>query len=270
MAGQTPNFKLVKPAPEQFYDVAVPNGNMDKIDAALKELQENDDLTQIEQDLSELETKVTTHLDEINPHSETKSRTINVGNTREFKTIQSAINSLKKNLGGKVVRIYVDAGTYPEPVTVEGFQFGTLELSSNSGINTEVKIQSVTVRDCEAVIRVYSLSTNFTGLSNFGLTISTSRFVQVTNLITGAYTPVTGSTGISVFHANVMINGCTISAYDVAIYVAANSIVYVAGLGGSNNRTGLSCYGGSTIGKDGNMPGATVTAETTWAGGVIR
>lgn len=34
----------------------------------LKALQENGDLAQIEQDLSELETKVTQHLDEIMPH----------------------------------------------------------------------------------------------------------------------------------------------------------------------------------------------------------
>lgn len=37
MANQTENYKLTKPLASEFYDVEVQNGNMDKIDAALKE-----------------------------------------------------------------------------------------------------------------------------------------------------------------------------------------------------------------------------------------
>lgn len=41
MAEKTTNYELVKPLPEEFYDVAVQNENMDKIDAALNALQKN-------------------------------------------------------------------------------------------------------------------------------------------------------------------------------------------------------------------------------------
>ena len=38
MATNTTNLQLVKPAPEDFYDIAVHNGNMDKLDEAIQEL----------------------------------------------------------------------------------------------------------------------------------------------------------------------------------------------------------------------------------------
>lgn len=65
MAGQTPNYKLVKPAPEEFYDVAVPNGNMDIIDALIKALQDGKANST---DLTSVTNAVTQHLDEIMPH----------------------------------------------------------------------------------------------------------------------------------------------------------------------------------------------------------
>ena len=42
MAEKTTNFGLTKPLPEEFYDVGVQNGNMDIIDAKLKELESGD------------------------------------------------------------------------------------------------------------------------------------------------------------------------------------------------------------------------------------
>lgn len=53
MATNTPNYNLKKPAPDDFYNVADQNENMDKIDAALKEI---DDKTE-NIDLSGLATK---------------------------------------------------------------------------------------------------------------------------------------------------------------------------------------------------------------------
>ena len=36
MANKTTNYGLIKPLPEEFYDIAVHNENMDKIDTELK------------------------------------------------------------------------------------------------------------------------------------------------------------------------------------------------------------------------------------------
>jgi len=73
MAGQTPNYKLVKPAPEEFYDVTVPNGNMDKIDAALKTISDalgGIDLVSLSQAISAVDGRVTQHLDERGKHNQ--------------------------------------------------------------------------------------------------------------------------------------------------------------------------------------------------------
>lgn len=41
MSTNTPNYKLEKPEPQEFYDVGILNANMDKIDTTLKSLDEN-------------------------------------------------------------------------------------------------------------------------------------------------------------------------------------------------------------------------------------
>lgn len=50
MAEYTQNYKLKKPLPNEFYDVADQNGNMDKIDSTLKK---HDDLLDKKVDLDE-------------------------------------------------------------------------------------------------------------------------------------------------------------------------------------------------------------------------
>lgn len=74
MASETTNYQLVKPDPEEFYDVRVPNGNMDKIDTALKALSEaldGIDLVTLSQAISNVDQRVTTHLAESMPHQYT-------------------------------------------------------------------------------------------------------------------------------------------------------------------------------------------------------
>lgn len=69
MASETTNYQLVKPDPEEFYDVMVPNKNMDKIDAALNALSEalgGIDLATLSQAISDVDSRVTTHLAENN------------------------------------------------------------------------------------------------------------------------------------------------------------------------------------------------------------
>lgn len=71
MSAQTSNYKLEKPSPEEFYDVAVPNANMDKIDAALKTLSDGlrgIDLTKLSQSITASDNKVKAHLEDMMPH----------------------------------------------------------------------------------------------------------------------------------------------------------------------------------------------------------
>lgn len=71
MPTSTTNYNLTKPGYEEFYDVGVPNANMDKIDAALKALSDalgGIDLTTLSHAITAVDNKVTAHLEEIMPH----------------------------------------------------------------------------------------------------------------------------------------------------------------------------------------------------------
>lgn len=77
---------LVKPSQDEFYDVAVPNNNMDKIDAALKVLSDalgGIDLSTLSQAIANVDNKVTTHLEE-------KATLTTFGHTRLSNDINSA------------------------------------------------------------------------------------------------------------------------------------------------------------------------------------
>ena len=61
---QTQNYNLNKPDRTDYAKIEALNANADIIDAKLKELEDNSDLTEIQQSVSNLDTKVTQHLDE--------------------------------------------------------------------------------------------------------------------------------------------------------------------------------------------------------------
>ena len=70
MASETTNYKLVKPDPEEFYDVGVQNSNLDKIDTALKELEDNKasstDLMQLQQEFMSHSAETTSKFTSLN------------------------------------------------------------------------------------------------------------------------------------------------------------------------------------------------------------
>ena len=77
MPNITPNYKLEKPTPEEFYDVSVPNTNMDKIDAALKTLSDalgGIDLTTLSEAINAVDKKVTAHSEDDTKHLKTGER----------------------------------------------------------------------------------------------------------------------------------------------------------------------------------------------------
>lgn len=58
----TTNFNLIKPGQEEFYNVDVPNTNMDTIDGVLKALQDVINSGASEQDLTTVKNALTAHL----------------------------------------------------------------------------------------------------------------------------------------------------------------------------------------------------------------
>lgn len=68
MPTNTTNFSLIKPGQEEFYNVDVPNANMDTIDGVLKTLQDAISSGASEQDLKVLRDALATHLAEPSSH----------------------------------------------------------------------------------------------------------------------------------------------------------------------------------------------------------
>ena len=64
----TTNFNLIKPGQEEFYNVDVPNTNMDTIDGVLKALQDVINSGASEQDLTTVKNALTTHLADNEKH----------------------------------------------------------------------------------------------------------------------------------------------------------------------------------------------------------
>ncbi|WP_431030136.1 hypothetical protein [Lysinibacillus sp. LZ02] len=67
----TSNYNLAKPGAEEFYDVSVPNANMDKIDAVLKALADalgDIDLVTLSQAIQNVQNEVTEHKDNNDIH----------------------------------------------------------------------------------------------------------------------------------------------------------------------------------------------------------
>lgn len=65
MANKTPNYGLTKPLPEEFYDIAVQNENMDIIDSKLKELSNSS---------PDVSGQIKTHDTDENAHADIRSK----------------------------------------------------------------------------------------------------------------------------------------------------------------------------------------------------
>lgn len=73
MPTSTTNYRLIKPGQDEFYDVAVPNANMDSIDLNLKTLQDAISTGASEQELEILRQALAAHKAESMPHQFTAS-----------------------------------------------------------------------------------------------------------------------------------------------------------------------------------------------------
>lgn len=259
MPEQTQNYDLTKQLQDEFYNRELDNQNLDLIDALIKALQ---DSKANGTDLVSLSNTLTQHFAAINPHSETESRTISVGSTHEFKTIQSAINSIKKDLGGRKITVWINDGIYSEEVRVEGFHNGELEIT-HATVNT--KVHAYRIVGCLSNIVVSN--GEITAAGNISkVSISRSLFVYL-NWVR-LVTPSVGY-GVTVGGAMCTVQGCVIASQERGIDSNSNALVYSSGNSGTGNTIALAAYAGGSIHKNDFQPTGT-TNESAWAGGAIR
>lgn len=167
---------------------------------------------------------------------------------KPFQTIQAAVNSLPRDLGGSNVSIQVADGSYQEDVLINGFTGGAsyrpFVLKSTSGSNTGVEIQSVSINNCSATVRLQDLSF-IGGLQDTTSTVGiSSARVELVNLIVKKAGNKT--TGIAV-GANGLsqadISGCVVDGYENAgIASIRASVTSVVATTVKNCAAGLKCY----------------------------
>ncbi|MBR2927558.1 MAG: hypothetical protein IKC24_00165 [Oscillospiraceae bacterium] len=149
--------------------------------------------------------------------------------TSPYATIQKAINSIPKNLGGYTIRIYIAPGTYEETVKIQSFISGTIAL-----LNQETEKPKITGN--------IQVENNNCSVSLYSLEVTGNMFVA-------------GNT-------HVHIEGCDIiSNTAFAINIVNNGEVFIRG--GSVLATGAQNYKGAiTV----SMSLCSITASTIQEG----
>ena len=155
--------------------------------------------------------------------------------SKPFKTIQHAINSLPKNLENKEVVIDIASGTYSENIEVAGFYGGTLRFNLGA-----VAAKSFVLYETDVIINGTSLTLNASGnVYGFRCHRGANATFQCPLTVNGSTNGVFVSYGSRFSCRNVTINSCTNA---VVCNFAAH--LYIGTLSGSKNNNGVSVSAG--------------------------
>lgn len=165
--------------------------------------------------------------------------------SKPYKTIQKAINSLPKVLSGYNATINISSGTYNEAVVIDGFA-GKLLITGVSGAT--VNVTSLTVSACTVLISNMTLKATSSGsaieVTNGGALLSTSG-----NLAT--HNTSTGTSGVTVTNMSRLYVANTLTATGIgggsAIVCSNGGMAHVYTLAGSNKNNGFEANHGGKI-----------------------
>lgn len=177
-----------------------------------------------------------------------------------FATIQHAIDSVQKDLGGREIIINVASGTYSEDVEISGFHGGSLRLAFAT-----VTVGSISIYESNVIFTGTQLTFAASG-KTYGLYVHRGSNVicQLALIINGATNGLFVGYGSRFAGRNtITINSCTYAA--TASYAAQ---LYVITLEGSKNNNGVMASAGfASIGSIAAAMASTL--YVTAAGGRI-
>ena len=194
--------------------------------------------------------------------SKTGSNTLGNGTEASpYATIQYAINSLPKNLGGNIAFINIGAGTYAEHVNIEFFSNGRVTLTGVS--DAVVTVNGITIRGCAV-----NLEYIHTHVLTDGIYVTMSA-----DLFLGPNTKLTctgGTEGLycrynsrAAMNGSVTINNTTSSA----VRSGATCEIFLNDIAGSGNNIGFYAAGGTIMINKTTL--TYKTAYTTGTGGRV-
>lgn len=207
------------------------------------------------------------HLAEIASHVESTARTITVGASgKDFTTIQAALQSIKKHINATIT-INVDAGTYPETVSIVDFYGnGSIYMNGSSALADTYMVNNIIVSSCTCAVYIFGFKCTSSSQDAVRVTGALNVFMQYIKTDVSA----TALNGFFIMNSLATVINCQVSNRSVALY--ANQLSRVASrdwTAGSGNTTGIMSLFASTVGKDGTQPQGT-TAESASSGGIIR
>lgn len=167
--------------------------------------------------------------------------------TKPYKTIQKAVDSVPKCLNGYTATINVEAGTYTEDVYINGFRRGNLNLYSvnkNTLIDT-CKVSSISVFNC---------GPGYIRLNGFNLITATRNSLQVGGC-NGVYIyycqstiPTPTQTGIQCYESICAVSYCKFANKNHgASFVNCTAISEHWAPGSGGNVIGVSSINGSKV-----------------------
>lgn len=289
----TTNLGLKKPDKNEFVDISILNYNSDVIDGAVtaKVDSSNGDISEtvvgsldavgdkfpipsagdkIKQFLG----KVLTFLRNIKPLeadvtyyvSTAGSDTMGDGtNGNPFKTVQYAINSFPKDLGGHFATIILADGVY-DTVNIVGFYNGELQLQSTSttAINSNTRVSTVSIQYCVAKVSIFGIKC-LDNSSAASVMVRDCRHVYLAYL---SITDISSNRGIYAYETQLLrVTGCDITGKAEGIRFN-NTCGHVTNCTGASNTISLISAGASTVHIVGTIPGGT-TARSYENGGAF-
>ncbi|KOP78666.1 hypothetical protein AMS59_12690 [Lysinibacillus sp. FJAT-14745] len=252
MSTNTPNFNLEKPSVEEFYDVGVPNSNMDKIDNVLKKLSD---------DVHGLST-----IADVTYYVNANGKDTNNGltTTTAFKSIVKAISKIPQIVNHNVT-INIAEGNYNETLNLYGILggSGTVNVLGSTTLTDTHIVSNIIVNRVQVPVVLRGLK--FSSANSHGLLVSYSTFVSAQYL-----KDVTPSTfdGIHFLAASGRVYSCELSNKATALHTETCANVYSETNTGTGNSFGLVAYNSSKIGKAGTQP-VGITNESKSSGGDI-
>lgn len=148
---------------------------------------------------------------------------------KPFKTIQAAVDSLPKNLGGRFATIMVSDGNYLSKVSLFGFSCGRLDIRGNTITPANVIVPSVIVHGCSCSVHLTGVNVQYVEVYD------THEFSLGTTTLSNP----TEQNGISVQNSNVSMYSVDISGCNCAISVQRDTKLCAGGITGSGNTVGL-------------------------------
>lgn len=171
-----------------------------------------------------------------------------------YKTIQAAVDSLPKDLGGFIATINVAAGNYPENVKINGFYngkfSGALKIAGSSAKDQTRTIGSIFASNCDTHVSISGVCLNGNE-SGYSFDSEASDVDLISSIIDGTSSTAVVGVGCGNWgFANLRIFYCDIDGFDTSGVLIGNGILEVNSVAINNCGVGLT-VGSSGAGRQG-------------------